>query len=373
MIYVGVDVSKRTVDASVRLGVEGPEVKKLPHRKFPNSELGAKSLVDWVRSLPRCKAAKLRVVVEATGVYHRRIVAAWYALKCEVVVANPKRVRDFVKGLGLLNKTDKADSRGIAYYAQHGKTYPWHPTPRNVAELRALLSRLTAIDKETRRESNRQEKAGCDDTPAPVLASIARTLSHLKAEYKHLLADIEAHYRAHPSLSADRDLLLTIPAVGALTASHLITLLRSRTFQTARQAAAMSGLVPVQFESGESIKGETHISKNGPKRTRVLLYLCAVSGTRFNAPLAAIYRQLKARRKTAKSALNAMARRLVHIAFGILKHRSAFNPALVGIGKYPRLGVPRRARRRRSTSPVSRDKAPRTQKRQLTPQRRRRA
>jgi hypothetical protein len=54
-----------------------------------------------------------------------------------------------------------------------------------------------------------------------------------------------------------------------------------------------------------------------------------IMAARYNPPLRTACLDLIGRGKTRMSALGALMRRLIHIAFGILKHQMPFNPALV--------------------------------------------
>jgi len=57
------------------------------------------------------------IVMEAAGSYERALAKHLHAAGMPVVVANPKRIRDFAKAVGQLAKTDVLDARIIARYA----------------------------------------------------------------------------------------------------------------------------------------------------------------------------------------------------------------------------------------------------------------
>ena len=99
-------------------------------------------------------------------------------------------------------------------------------------------------------------------------------------------------------------------------------------FVNARQAAAFAGLDPRQHESGSSVKGKLRMSKIGHAFLRKALYMPAMVtlyktdwGRRFRERLAAAG-------KPPKLIIGAMMRKLVHVAFGVLKSGTSFNPAL---------------------------------------------
>ncbi len=120
------------------------------------------------------------------------------------------------------------------------------------------------------------------------------------------------------------DRLLTIPAVGPRTAVRMLVMLRARAFESARQAAAFLGLVPIEQTSGKRIRGRPTLSKAGNPRLRATLYMAAVAGIRRNPDLKAQYERLLGRGKCKMAALGAAMRKLVHLCFGALKNAADY-------------------------------------------------
>lgn len=325
MIVLGVDVAKAKLDVALWLSVS----KKWYACKVDNDEAGCRKLLTWAQTKSGAGTDAIRVVMEATGVYHEVAAECLHDAGCRVVIANPKRVRDFARGLGFLTKTDTVDARGLARYGEHGEAQDWQPPAPEIKTLRALLARLAAVAEDLRREQNRQEKALVGSTPELVRDSILRSIERLTAEHARLRKAIDDHHDQHPGLKAERDLLQTIPAVGPVSADQLLCLLRSRPLDSARQAAAVSGLVPVEYTSGSSIRGKPRLSKQGNPKLRAVLYMASIVAIRHNNELRAIYDRLLAKGKAKTAAIGALMRHLVHIAFGILKHQLPYNPALV--------------------------------------------
>ncbi len=129
--HVGIDVSKETLDVQVLNGSS---------QQFPNTSQGHQTLVAWLK--PESIA---RVVLEATGGYERLAVAALVAAELPVVVANPRQVRDFAKGIGLLAKTDRIDAYALARFAQAAEP-PQRPLPdEQTQKMRELLARRAQL------------------------------------------------------------------------------------------------------------------------------------------------------------------------------------------------------------------------------------
>lgn len=328
MIVIGVDVSKERLDAAL-LRADG---QRFYTRKVSNSAQGARALLEWASAKGAAAPAELRLIVEATGPYHERLAYAFHDAGATVIVANPKRVRDYAQGLGLLSKTDPLDARALAYYGAqtHRPLASWRPPSTELRTLQALSARLAAVEADLGRERNRLEKSAASATPvpAPIRESLARSIAYLEAERKRLKDAIETHYDEHPKLREQRERLKSIPGVGDRSADEMLCVIAAREFTSARQAAAFCGLAPRQRQSGSSLRAPAHLGK-GPARLRAVLYMAAVVATRHNPELKRFYEHLLARGKCKMSAIGALMRKLIHLAYGILKHESAYDPALV--------------------------------------------
>jgi transposase len=325
MVVLGIDVSKLKLDAALWL----PQTRKWYALRADNTAIGAAKLMQWAQAKSGAPIGECRVVLEATGVYHELVAEALFESGAEVVLANPKRVRDFASGHGILNKTDTVDARALARYGAEADVIAWQPPPVEVRVLRALLGRLAAVEEDLQRECNRREKARATTTPALVLESLERTILGLEAERKRLQQSIGDHYDQHPDLKRQYELLRTIPAVGDKSANQLLCLLRSKRFDSARQAAACSGLIPVHHRSGTSVHQLPRLSKQGDPRLRKILYMAAVSSLKHNRELRKTYDRFVLSGKAKMAVLGILMRKLVHIAYGVLKYGQPYNPALV--------------------------------------------
>lgn len=326
MSLLGIDVSKETLAVALQLD----ERKRPYEREVRNDAGGIARLQGWVRERG-CELAQLVVVMEATGVYHERVAQALYDAGCKVIVANPKRVRDYAAGLGLLHKTDKVDARALVRYGKEkgSELVSWSPPPEEVRILRALYDRLSAVQEDLQRELNRRDQAAASMEPALVIDSLDTSITRLREECERLKRAIEDHFDQHPGLKAQRELLQSIPSIGPVSGDLLLCLLLAHRFNSARQAAAFCGLIPKAHQSGTSVRKAPRLTKQGDGRLRAKLYMAAVVAIRRNPELRQIYQALLTAGKSKMSALGALMRRLVHIAYGVLKHQTAYSSQLV--------------------------------------------
>ena len=164
--------------------------------------------------------------------------------------------------------------------------------------------------------------------PEEVLISLIQMIELLETEQKRLDRLIEEHINKHEKLKENKALLESIPGVGKVIATRMLMVIGSRQFESASQCSAYLGLVPVQHESGSSIKGRSRLSKAGNPGIRAKLYMAAVVATRYNPDIKAQYERLTSKGKSKMSALGAAMRKLVQICFGVLKHQQPYQPQM---------------------------------------------
>ena len=129
------------------------------------------------------------------------------------------------------------------------------------------------------------------------------------------------------TIKQQHELLTSIPGIGDLTASILLAeICDVSDYDNARQLAAYAGLTPSERTSGTSVKGKTRLSCTGNVRLRKALYMPAVVAMRHNPLLKAMSERLLGRGKVKMQVIGALMRKLVHLAFGILKSQKLNAP-----------------------------------------------
>lgn len=323
MFYLGIDVSKAKLNATLLLQAQPAKVRS---KTVPNTGSGVATLLAWGTRQAGCAVSDLHVLLEATGAYHELAATACFDAGARVSVLNPAQVKEFARGLAVKSKTDALDSAVLARFGALLQPPLWQPEAREIRELKALLARLDSIETDLRRELNRREKTEVSAVPPQVLESIDASIAFLRQQQAALQQRIHDHIDGHPALRQDQELLKTIPAIGEKTAFRMLALLRSRSFARASQAAAFVGLHPVEHQSGSSVQRRPRLAKTGNPRLRAALYMAAVVAIRYNPDIRAQYLRLLARGKSKMSALGAAMRKLVHICFGVLKHQLPYQP-----------------------------------------------
>lgn len=265
-----------------------------------------------VRAFLRTVPKETLLVCEATGGYERTLVAEAHALGLKVHVANPRRVRDFARSLGRLEKTDPVDAAVIRRYGEAVRPAPTPPAEPAQAQLRELVELRHDLGEERTRWANRRAHATALTRP-----TIARRLRALQREQAAVERAIERHLAAHPPLQDKAQTLCLVPGVGLLTAAAVLAHLGELGRLNRRQAAKLAGLAPLNRDSGAH-RGQAHIA-HGRAPLRRALYCAALVAARWHDELRVFYQRLRAAGKPAKVALVAVARKLLLILNALLK------------------------------------------------------
>jgi transposase len=187
---------------------------------------------------------------------------------------------------------------------------------------------------EQNREKDRAKKDPFQiQLPSLICRQRQERLKQLQREITQLDKAISQLIAGDEHLKIQSKLLCSIPGIAETTAAKLLSELAGKEFHSARQLAAYAGLTPSEFMSGGSAYGKTHLSKIGNAFLRKALYLPAAVARRWCKPLKPWVTLLEKRKLSDLAIRGAIMRKLLHIAFGILKHRKPFDPSLVFMPK----------------------------------------
>lgn len=310
---LGIDIARRKFDVALQIG------GKFKYKSFNNDHAGFGALSAW---LAGHGVERVHACLEATG-SDGEALALWLVdAGHQVSVVNPAQIKGFAQSLLTRNKTDRVDSRIIALFCRAHQPPQWVPPPLEVRQLQAWVRRLVALQDLRQQEDNRLGTASPEVTP-----SIQSVIAMLDAEIEAVRKRIHDHFGQHPGLRQQRDLLDSIPGIGEATAASLLAFIGDiQRFTHAKQLAAFAGLTPRQMQSGSSVHGQSRITKTGNPLIRRALFMPAVVASQHNPAIKAFYRRLRDAGKSGKSAITACMRKLLHIAFGVLKSQQPFDP-----------------------------------------------
>lgn len=306
--YVGIDVSKGRLDVAV--GAKGEEWE------VPNDEKGIAKLVERLAGMETSL-----IVVESTGGLEMAVVTELHRAGMKVALVNPGRVREFAKSLGLLAKTDKIDASLLARFAEATKPAEVHPASEEEQYLAGLLGRRRQLLEILIGEQNR-----LSSTQAKLKANVEEHIQWLRARIEELDEEIQENVRQREEWKEKSDRLRSVPGVGPVTATTLLGELRELGQLDRKKIAALVGVAPFNNDSGRH-RGKRRV-KGGRSSVRNVLYMAALSASKYNPVLSAFYQQMLKRGKEKKVALIACMRKLLTILNAIIRDSSAWNSSM---------------------------------------------
>lgn len=313
---LGIDIAKDSFDVLLLREDQPPEPAH-----FENSRSGYGKLL---RFLKKRRVLDLHACLEATGRYGEDLAQWLYDHQFAVSVVNPQRIKAYGKSQLQRNKTDRLDAALIADFCRSQHPPLWTPPPPEWWALRQLVRHLEDLETDRQRQRNRRA-----DGPLPPLvqANLDEQLSLLEAQMAQVKQQIADHLNHHPDLKRQKDLLDTIPGLGGLTIAKLLAECRDLSaFASVKQLVAFAGLNPHQRQSGSSVRGATPISRIGSSSLRAALYMPAIVAKRHNPVLRTFALRLATRGLRPLQIIVALMRKLLHLAYGVLKSGRPFDP-----------------------------------------------
>lgn len=312
-LFVGIDVSKATLDVALRPSNASWSV--------PNTEPGIAELIARIHQA----GTPTLVLMEATGGLERQALARLAAAGLPAMAINPRNVRDFARSIGMLAKTDAIDASVLALFADRIRP-AWRPLPdEHTQALEALIVRRRQVVDMISAEKNR-----LGATPSRrVKKEISSHIKWLERQLHITDYDIDQAVKTSPAWKEKTDLLLSYPGVGRVTAVTLLTQLPELGTLGGKKIAALAGIAPFNRDSG-TLRGRRSIY-GGRASVRRVLYMCALAATRFNPTIRAFYKRLRAAGKRPKVALVACMRKLLTTLNAMLSSGVPWTPSLTEI------------------------------------------
>jgi transposase len=121
--------------------------------------------------------------------------------------------------------------------------------------------------------------------------------------------------------------IMTIPGVGPRTAEILVACIDDpHRFSSGREVSAYFGLVPRQYQSGETDRNG-RITKRGNPLARTILVECAWASLRYNPWAKSIYERVCGKQRTRKKkAAVALARKIAVLAWALMRDDKDWDP-----------------------------------------------
>jgi len=313
--FVGIDVGKRDLHAVLL------QAERTASKSVPNSSAGIAQLQTWLMNR---KADRAHVCLEATGGWSEAVAIALREVGHVVSLVNPVRIKAFAQSEMIRTKTDRIDGVLIARFCRLHQPQPWTPPAPEIRMLQGLVRRQHSLIEMRVEEENRRV---APMVSAAVMASINAMLKQIDREIEGVDREIEQLFKDYPTLRRQRDLLISIPGIAATTAARILGEMPNISeFRDVKAVAAFAGLSPRHYQSG-SVERHSRLAKTGNTHLRRALYFPAISAMRFNPRIRVFAERLSARGMTKMAIIAAAMRKLLTLAYGVLKSGRAFDPS----------------------------------------------
>ena len=310
---LGIDVAKASFEAAL------PDGERYRRHTFANNNEGYGRLSVWLK---QHHVEKVHACMEATGNYGDALARYLHEREHTVSIVNPGVIHHYAITRLARNKTDRLDAEVIARYCQKEEPRAWVPPSPEVLKLRQMVRFVETLQEERVRQINR---LSAEPALSEIRQALGEQLALLDKQIAQFQQAIQDHIDSHPDLRQQHDLLRSIKGIGDITAAKLISI-DLLAFDSARAVAAYAGLSPRVGESGTSVRRKTHLCKVGEPSLRQALYMPAMTARRCNAIIKPFCDRLAKRGKCKMAVLGAAMRKLICIAYGVVKSGKPFDP-----------------------------------------------
>ena len=262
--------------------------------------------------------------MESTGVYHMQFMFYLHENGCVYSVVNALQIRRYIQMHLERNKSDKKDAKRICEYGIERHPQPSEMPDSAYFECRTINNAIQDFTKEITRISNQIHALKRSGVAAQeVIKCYEKMVKKMRQEKEKLEVHLSEKLKAwQPELLAQ---VSSVKGIGRRAAAELIIYTKSfKGMENYKQLISYSGLSPVEYSSGSSIRGRTKICKQGGKQIRHILYMCALNAKQTNRACRELFDRLVAGGKNKKSAVIAVCNKLLKQVFGCVKNGTMY-------------------------------------------------
>lgn len=322
-IFIGIDVSKETLDICVKKDNE------FSFEKIKNS---VKSINKFLKQF---KSVQDRTIVcmENTGRYNIYLYDVLENFSFSVYVINPLHIK---KSLGLIRgKDDKTDAKRIVVFTEKNEQELclWQPDSAALKKLKALQTERNSRVKmrsallTQQSDYGMMQSAGLDKK---LMELNKKLIVELNTQIKSLEAEIEKIIDQDEELREQAERMRSIPGVGKVLCCMMITKTQGfKKIDDPRKMACYAGVVPFEYQSGTSLRYKPRVSVFADKELKKILHLAAMSAIRLNNDLRRYYLRKVEEGKNKMAVLNAVRNKIIHRIFALIRNQTFYQNSLV--------------------------------------------
>jgi transposase len=301
---MGIDVDSRNLVCCI---VVDEDKSKAVWKTFENREKDFCKILEYLRD-----QKVMRVLLEASGGYEQKIAIYLASNKISVYVVNPRRARDFARGIGLNYKNDNIDAFALGRMAQVAQFPPTTHACPNQQKLKQFVIRRNQIVDMIVEEKNRNRLTGHE-----VRENILKHIEFLEDQKAELEKTINALIQSDQALNAKKRVLVKLIGISDVTAAAMIALIPELGYIGNNEVSSLVGVAPMDNDSGKK-KGKRSIS-GGRAHARKALYMPAWVAVQRDPRMQIVYERHIKRGKLKKVAIVAIMKKLLITANAVVR------------------------------------------------------
>jgi len=295
-IFIGIDVSKATLDISI----------SGKHFKIKNSPKDISAFIKAEISVH--KSALYLICLESTGGYEVLVMQTLQKAELPVHRAHPNKVHSFAKAAGHFAKTDKLDAKLLEKYAEFVFTVHKERGDAVLTDSILELQALRGVERDLM-EQLHANQCRLQHLKGKAAKHLETCIKFIQKKLIEVQNDIDKIIGSDDDLKSKSHILKSYRGIGDRTSSTLIAELPELGKLSSKEIASLVGVAPQIYESGTKKLGG-HIAR-GRFYVRKALYMAALVATRYNDKMKEVYQKLIASGKPKKVALVAIMRKII--------------------------------------------------------------
>jgi transposase len=317
--FIGIDVAKATLQVYIPQDQVDLE--------FANTKSGLNKLYKTLKLIYKESLHKLVFVYESTGCYSRPLEEFCQKRKINCFKVGAYQSASFSKTIKNRNKTDKVDARMLSamqiLVVEGDIRIPYRD--EDAHELRSYIKYYQSLNKEKTRQKNYLEAAETNQENSFVLKQVRKKIKQIDKEQDSLMTLSMKLIKANEAYLNAYKNITSIKGVGQTSGVVLLYFFLRYPSASRQEITALTGLDPVQNESGTSLKRKTRISKQGISLVRGLLYMPILSTVQHNKEMKHFYERLIKSGKAKMSAQVAVMRKVILLAYSLYKNNEIYD------------------------------------------------
>lgn len=321
--YIGIDISKKTLDISLLYECENRT--KTIHYKIENT---TKSIANFLKEkIKKIPIEQMLFCFEDTGIYGFPLASCLQENKLiywKVSAVEIKRSKGICRG-----KDDKSDSKDIAFYA-FTNTHKFRPSSlaeTAIEQLKLLFAEreklLKAVIAFQRTAENK------DFLPKKVYDVVEKSNKTIVKQLKTTIEKMEDKMieiiRENEDINNQYQLVKSVPGVGMQTAIYILIATKGfSAFDNWRQLACYAGVAPFPFQSGTSLSRANKVHPLADKKLKSLLNMCAICAVRHDKELKMYYERKIDEGKSKMLVINNVRAKLLARIFAVVNRGTPF-------------------------------------------------